>query len=473
MVNRPATARPARIVLRDSSRLATPGWWRIAIASLGWTSVTIAIAFWVGEGGTDDLMTGFASATTSVGQLAGMVSADLLMLQVLMMARVPVLERTYGQDGLLHIHRRLGFSSFNLLLLHITLVTVGYAGTGQVGLIPQFVDFVSTYSGILLATASTVLLTLVVVSSIRLARKRQRYETWHLIHLYAYLGVGLSIPHELAVGGAFTENMFATIYWWGIYLAAAAAVLIWRVALPLYRLLHHGLVVEKVVQEGRGVVSVHMRGRGLDRLNAGAGQFFLWRFLSGRGWTRAHPYSLSAAPSQNRLRITVKDLGDDSRRLAQLRPGTRVLAEGPFGRLHAGVRTQQRVALFAAGIGITPMRALLEELEYDPGELTLIYRATDEREIVLAEEIDELAELKGARVHYLIGPRRRSRRGGSWLPQAAGTISDIEGLRRLVPDIAGHDVYLCGPDPWLDSVVHTLSRAGVPPEQIHLERFSW
>jgi predicted ferric reductase len=390
-----------------------------------------------------------------------------------MMARIPALERTYGQDGLLHVHRRLGFSSFNLLLAHIALITIGYAGSGGVGLIPQFSEFVTDYPGILLATAATVLLTLVVVSSIRMARKRQRYETWHLIHLYAYLGVGLSVPHELSTGGEFTENSLATVYWWGIYLAAAGAVLTWRVALPLYRLLRHGLVVEKVVREGPGVVSVHMRGRSLDRLNAGAGQFFLWRFLSGRGWSRAHPFSLSAAPSNNRLRITVKDLGDDTRRLAQLRPGTRVLAEGPFGRLHAGVRTQRKVTLFAAGIGITPMRALLEELSYDPGEVSLIYRATDGREIVLAKEIDELAQQKGARVHYLIGPRRRNRRGGSWLPQAAGTVGDVEGLRRLIPDIADHDVYLCGPDPWLDSVVHALTKAGVPAERIHLERFSW
>jgi ferredoxin-NADP reductase len=177
----------------------------------------------------------------------------------------------------------------------------------------------------------------------------------------------------------------------------------------LYRTLRHGLVVERVVREGPDVVSVR----------------------------------------------------------------TRVIAEGPFGRLHSGVRTCRKVTLFAAGIGITPMRALLEELDFAPGDVTLIYRATDERELVLDREIDALAERKGAGVHYLIGPRRRSRRRGSWLPQTAGTLNDVEGLLRLVRDIGEHDVYLCGPDAWLDSVVHALRRAAVPPERIHLERFSW
>ena len=97
-----------------------------------------------------------------------------------------------------------------------------------------------------------------------------------------------------------------------------------------------------------------------------AGQFFNWRFLSGPGWTRSHPYSLSAAPTDDTLRITVKDLGDGSHALADLKPGTRVVIEGPYGRLHAGVRTRQKVTLMASGIGISPLRALLDDLPAAP-----------------------------------------------------------------------------------------------------------
>jgi hypothetical protein len=89
-----------------------------------------------------------------------------------------------------------------------------------------------------------------------------------------------------------------------------------------------------------------------------AGQFLTWRFLDRQGWTRGNPYSLSAAPDGRGLRITVKELGDNSTRLRALRPGTPVLFEGRFGRLTARARTRRRVALIGAGVGVAPLRAL-------------------------------------------------------------------------------------------------------------------
>jgi len=195
----------------------------------------------------------------------------------------------------------------------------------------------------------------VAVTSAKAARTRLRYESWHLLHLYAYLGVGLALPHQLWTGQEFLVSPAATVFWWGLWAASAGAVLVWRVALPLWRSTRHRLRVTSVVPEGHGVVSVYMTGRRMDRLKAEAGQFFTWRFLTGPGWTRGHPYSLSAAPDGRSLRITVKDLGDDSGALRQVRPGTRVLVEGPYGRLSARARTRRKVAFIGAGVGITAL----------------------------------------------------------------------------------------------------------------------
>lgn len=455
---------------RDSPQLAVPAWWPIATTGAGWASVAIVTGFWAANGGAGQLLQ-MPEVFSSTGRLTGLISADLLLLQVLLMARIPVIERSHGHDGLVRAHRTLGFASFNLLLAHIVLIT--RASAGDRPLVSHFISLVAEAPGMLLAAAATAMFALVVLSCLRAARRRGQYETWHLLHLYAYLGVGLSLPHELATGGDFLASPLATTYWWGLYLVTVFALLRWRIAAPLLRTLRHRLVVDEVVRESPDVVSIHMSGRNLAALKAGAGQFFLWRFLAGRGWSRAHPYSLSAAPTGDRLRITVKDLGDDSGRLADVQPGTRVLIEGPFGRLHSGVRNRQKVTLIAAGIGISPLRALFEDLDASPGDLTLIYRARDETELVLAAELDTLAAEKGARVHYLTGPRRHSRRGGSWLPSSAGSVDDTSALHLLVPDIADHDVYLCGPDPWLDAMLRTLERAGVPAEQVHLERFTW
>ena len=156
----------------------------------------------------------------------------------------------------------------------------------------------------------------------------------------------------------------------------------------------------------------------------------------------------------------MKDVGGFTRRLGDLRPGTRVLAEGPFGRFSAAIRQRARVTLIAGGIGITPLRALLEELPAAPGELALIYRVLAEDDLVLRDELEDLARTRGATVHYVVGDHR----GVERLSAAR--------LRELVPEIAAGDVYLCGPPGMMRATQASLRAAGVPPRQIHQERFA-
>ena len=145
--------------------------------------------------------------------------------------------------------------------------------------------------------------------------------------------------------------------------------------------------------------------------------------------------------------------------------------EGPYGRLHQGVRLRRKVTLMGAGIGITPLRALLEALPQGAGDVTLIYRASSAQDLVLRQEIDQVAAARGARVFYVVGPRLRDRQ--SWLPSSAAHLGDADALRRLVPDIAEQDVYLCGSGPWMAAARQAALDVGVPSEQVHEERFSW
>jgi ferredoxin-NADP reductase len=297
-----------------------------------------------------------------------------------------------------------------------------------------------------------------------------RYEAWHLIHLYAYLGVGLALPHQLWTGQDFLASPAARVYWWTLYGGTLAAVVVFRLGLPLWRSAYHRLEVAAVVPEGPAVVSVYLRGRRLDRLPVRAGQFFLWRFLDGPGWTRAHPYTLSAVPDTGALRITVKDLGDGSARVAALRPGTKVLIEGPYGAMTGARRRRTKVLMMAAGVGITAMRGLLDDLPYRPGEVTLLYRVGRLDDAVFAAELDELARRRGARVLYLDGPRPDRE---SWLPERFAHVSDVAALRWLVPDVAEHEVYLCGPPQWMDLARAAVRGAGVSPDHVHREAFAW
>ena len=285
-----------------------PDWWRQLAAALGCLAVVFVVGLWVKGQGPQELGS-FSGVLHSFGRLTALLSSVLLLIQVVLMARVPFLERGFGQDAIVRTHRFAGFTSFNLLLAHIVLSTLGYAASTQLGIWGTLVDFVVNYPGMLLAVAGTVALTMVVVTSIRRARARLRYETWHLLHLYAYLGVGLALPHQLWTGQDFVGNLAATVFWWTLYAVALGCVVGFRLVLPLVRSYRHRLVVEEVRRETLGVTSVVVSGRDLDRLGARAGQYLLWRFLDRPGWTRAHPFSLSAAPDGSRLRITAVHVG--------------------------------------------------------------------------------------------------------------------------------------------------------------------
>ena len=440
---------------------------RLAAGSALWLSLLLVTYWWVTDRGLKDLG-GWASGLTSVGRILGLVASVLLLAQVVLMARVPVLEGAFGQDRLARIHRLVGLASFDLMLAHVVAITWGYAA-GDVARTPGTLwGLVVRYPGMLLATGGTVGLCMVVVTSIRAARRRLRYESWHLLHLYAYLGVGLALPHQLWTGRQFLSSPGRTVFWWTAWAVAAAAVLVWRIGLPLSRNLRHALRVTSVVPEGAGVVSVYLTGRRLDRLSVEAGQFLTWRFLDRRGWTRANPYSLSAAPDGRSLRITVQAVGDSSRAALGLRPGTWALVEGPYGRLSARPRTRARVALIGAGVGITPLRALAEGLDYVPGDAVLLQRCSAEP--LFAAELETLAFERGLRVLDLPGHRRSD---GSWLGAGVGDVDDLTALLDRVPDIAERDVYVCGPEPWTGLVRTTLTAAGLPEDRLHLETFAW
>lgn len=463
----PTTVRPAADTRRPG---VTPRWRAGAAGVAAGLSLLVVAALWVGNGGAREVTGGGWPAVTATGRLTGLLASDLLLLQVLLLARIPPVERAFGQDRLARWHRWTGFASFHLMLAHILLITLGYAGPSDATAVAQFWDLVVNYPGVPLAAAGTAALILVVVTSVRAARRRLRYESWHLLHLYAYLGVGLALPHQLWAGADFLSSPAATAYWWTLYAVAAGAVLAFRIGLPAWRSWRHRLTVSAVVAEAPGLTSVYLRGRHLQRLPVRSGQFLLWRFLDGPGWSRAHPYSLSAPPRPDLLRITVKSLGDGSARVARLRPGTRVLIEGPFGRLTGESYRGGPVTMFACGVGITPLLALLWDLPYRPGEATLVYRARSADEMAFGAELDWLAEHRGLRVVRLLGPRADR---PSWLPRGHAGETASEVLRRLVPDLSGHHVYLCGPDPWTEAVRATVRAAGVPADLLHTERFAW
>jgi predicted ferric reductase len=435
-----------------------------------WASLALVSFVWVSNDSAAQMISKSPQGLFAYpGRLAGLLSSDLMLAQVFLMARIPAIERAYGRDKIVRIHRVVGFTSLNLMLVHIALLALGYSLRDDITLFESMVWMVTEWRGMALATAGTLLLILVGFTSARAARRRLRYHTWHLLHLYTFLGMGLVIPHEIWTGSDL-RPLWMQICLVGLYLSALASLMIFRVVLPISRNRRHRLVVDRVVEESEGNYSVYLRGNDLQRLQARAGQFCMWRFKDGPGWTRENPYALSAAPNGDTLRITAKEVGPNSMRIRALLPGTPVLFEGPYGRFTGEARQGRKLTLMASGIGITPIRALLEDLDYESGQAVLIYRAASEKDFVFRQELDELARRRGVRTVYLPGHRRRTK--ASW--QSENTAADDHvALLELVPDLVEHDVFICGPDSWAEAAGSATLRAGVPAKNINIERFAF
>ncbi|MHA6764450.1 ferredoxin reductase family protein [Streptacidiphilus sp. PAMC 29251] len=398
---------------------------------------------------------------TAIGRVTGMLAGYAMIVTVLLSARIPPLERTLGQDRLTAWHRRLAPWGLYLIVAHAVFITLGYARAAKTGLLAQIWQLLWTYSGVLSATVGTALLVMAGVTSYRRARRKLAYETWWAIHLYTYLGLGLSFIHQVDTGTPFIVHPLARTWWYTLWLGTLALVIAFRIVLPLYRSWRHDLRIAKITPAGPHTWAITMTGRDLKSLPAAGGQFMMWRFLRRGLWWQAHPYSLSAAPTAGQLRITVKELGDHSTALSRLAPGTRVAFEGPYGVFTADTRatTTRDVLLIGAGVGTTPVRALLDELPPDVHAVVLL-RGRTHADIAHLDEFTRILARRPGRLHPLTGPRQEIR-------------MDAAALLSLVPDIARRDLYVCGPDAFTRGVIEAAGKAGVPPKQINYEDFSF
>jgi predicted ferric reductase len=443
----------------------------VAAQSVLWAAILLNVVFVEGLFFTSDVPE--KNTLITIGRFFGLHVALIMIFQILLIARLPFLDRRIGMDRLTSWHRWTGFALFWTLLLHVSFIVSGYARLDGNPIPVQIVSLAGSFPVLLGMTAFVLIATVAVVSA-RAARRRLSYEAWHAVHFMVYVVVVLALIHQMFEITTFTANSVSRTYWWLLWTFALGALLIGRLILPLVRNLRHRYRVAAVVPESDNVVSVHVTGRHLDKLPARAGQFMLWRFPGHNPWWQVNPFSLSAAPNGASLRLTAKAIGTTSAGLRDLPVGTRVFAEGPYGAFTQVQRRREATLLIAGGVGVTPIRSLMEELTApsDPATagdrtaghpMTVLYRVSSMADAVLLDEMQALASMRGARLHVLPG------RTGAGTPP--NTPFEPDNLLALVPDIRERDVFVCGPAPMTDAVLRSLRALRVPRGQVHAERF--
>ena len=422
--------------------------------------VALLAIWWAATSRVSGASTG--EAITAVGRVTGLLGAYLCLVSLLLMARVPWIERSAGLVRLSVWHRYAGSTALMLILVHVAATAVGYGMFEDRSPLHELGSMIGEMAGMVTATVATGLLVLVGLSCVRAVRARIPYAPWWIVHLTVYAAVVLGFAHQIETGDDFVGRPVAAAVWKGLTIAVLASVAWWRVFRPLADAWARRTRVASAVREG-GALSIWLEGDGAGRPGLRGGGFVLVRFVSRGLWSTARPYSITEVGAGDRIRMVVRLRGDRARRLERLRPGTRAIVEGPFGDLdRVRVAPGVPVLLLGAGAGVTPLRPLAADLAAQGHDVVLVHRATSSEDAVLADELRGLAAVGRVVLHEIVGDRASLGRDPL----------DADGLSLLVPDIASREVVVCTPPALTARLVHAAGELGVSDERLHVGVFA-
>jgi len=439
------------------------------IEALAWATVLAVTVMFLVDGGLKGI-TDLPSALNALSRLTALVATDLLLIHMLLIARIPWIDKFYGHDRATHAHKKLGKPVLYLVIAHFSASVASFSITAGLNPIEELINLFINVPDMWSAIIGAFLMIAVVVTSLNFARRRMSYEAWYIVHVMSYIAVLAAVPHQFSSGSDIHGKPVQTIFWVSLYFFVLFNLVWYRVLAPMIRGWKLGLRVAAVHPESSDSVSIYLEGKNVAKLGGQAGQFYMLRVMTPTAWWRPHPFSISAAPNDRFVRFTIGKRGDDTKALQEIKPGTKVLLEGPYGVFTEDRRTKQKVVLIASGIGIPPIRALAEALTAKPGDVTVIYRVRNAADAALLGEVRELCRQRGYKLEIMDGPRANH---SSWMNADGTNRSDQQRLAEIAPDLVDSDIYICGPTGWTHSVEKTALRAGVPAHQVHAEEFAW
>ena len=432
--------------------------WRTLLASAAWAGTIFSVFLHLIDDPGQQI-TGLPGVLGVLGIVSGLIAMNSLLFMLLLTARVPVIDRVLGQVRAVRWRRLLAQVTALGALAHAALILTGTGWNnrddfaGPIGLL---------WTGSLqLAFGSATLLVLAAIASVLVMHRGLRREARFLFTFLSYAAMLLAIPHMFRFNPVFLPGTAQHIYW-GILLASVGCLLWYRLLSPLRRSHRHRVRLARTVHLAPDILHMEFTGRDLGKLGTRGGQCFTWRLLTPQLWSQSRLFFLSAAPTKNRLRITVRVTDEYTAELAVARPGTRVIFAGPYGAFTDASRTRNGLVLIGSGTDLAPIRSLLEATTAHPADTVVILRASEADDLVLLDEFQELCDDRGIVLHLMTGPRHEDR----WVSIGYAD----HDLSTLAPNLGDSDVFVCGQDEFVDSVLAEASSLGIAPEQCHEER---
>jgi len=400
---------------------------------------------------------------------AGLLAFAIILVEFILSGRFRSVSGRIGMDVTMRFHQLLARTALALALLHPFLYQAPFAAqrpwdpTRQLTLTG---DIAALGSGLF----AWVLLPTFIVLAIGRDQSSWKYETWRLMHgLGAMLIAGLVLHHTLYAGRYSQDPVLA-----GVWIAMASVALVSMVFVYLVRPLtqvRRPWTVASVTPLALKTWQLALEPEGHDGLNYRAGQF-AWLNVGNSVFSLSeNPFSISSAPSSGaRVEFVIKELGDFTKTVGRIEPGTKAYLDGPHGNLVVSRHAAPGIALIAGGVGIAPMLGILRQLKHDGDKrpTVLLYGNRVLEQIVCPEDLEGLARDHGTRlVHVLSEPPQ------NWTGYTGMVDANVVRDVFRSPEMREWLYVLCGPPVMMDIVEETLIELGVPARQIRSERFRY
>ncbi|MFW6009724.1 MAG: ferric reductase-like transmembrane domain-containing protein [Actinomycetota bacterium] len=391
----------------------------------------------------------------------GFIGLAMLGLQLAVTARFRPVDAPLGLDAVLRFHRQIAFVALAFVLLHPIMLFV--QDPSQLRLL---VPATSTVAG-LWGVASVVLLLVLIAVTVWRRQLRLSYEVWRVGHGLLAIAVVASALIHIERVGYYVSGPFQRLVWFAMSLGLIGLLVHVRIVRPI-QLARRPYIVDSLDRLPGAAWRLTLRPEGHAGLRFVAGQF-AWLRLGRSPWSvHEHPFSFSSSAEQtDLLEFTIKELGDDTRRLHELQPGTQAYVDGPYGAFTYAKSQAAGFVFIAGGVGISPVLSMLRTLADvdDRRPLHLIYANASTDDVIIHDELDELSHrLDLEVVRVLEDPPE------GWTGEVGIVDSDL--LDRALPERpARYAYFVCGPPRMMDAVEPLLLARAIPEERINTERF--
>lgn len=385
-----------------------------------------------------------------IGALSGLI---LFAVQIVIGAKIRFIETAFGHDKMIGLHRRFGLAALILVAFHAAVSVLTAVGREEIGLLAGIVAFF----------LFLIMLLFILIKKIFV---RTRYDLWEIAHQLNYIIFPLAFIHSLLLGTSIRFNPVWLSLWilLGLVFVATVGYKVWNYYLVCKLPFH----VEQVTKESPNIWTIRFEPR---KVLYKPGQFMVLRFFRDGIPGEPHPFTIASSPSDVAFSVSIKEAGDFTRTIGQVKPGDLALIDAPYGRFSFLEFPSKDYIFIAGGIGITPIMSMLryirdKNLDLEQKILVLWGNRT-EQDIVFRQEIDQMGKyLTNVKVVHVL-----SEAPEGWSGETGFITADL--IRKYAEDLEGKEIFICGPPIMLKLVLKALKTLKVPGRRIHFERFSW